>query len=200
MHQARMKTVSRTLITVLGALCLALPTFAQADDGDFEPGSTHPTLDTGVLFGGDKLVTENYIIGGHSTVYAGKGLFVDVGMLHNLQDSAWSFKGTAGVYTGFATGYYSATFTRYPLDLIALYNQGRYHFGFGLTYHANPKLDQNDHGPNEVFHDAVGGVLEIQYRVFGFRYTNIRYKVTGPCLGSCSYDGSTLGLFVNFVF
>ena len=195
-----MSTVPRILAAFLGAACLALPPLAQADDGEFEPGTTHPTLDTGVLFGGDKLVTENYLIGGHSTVYGGKGVFVDAGVLHNLQDSAWSFKGTAGAYTGFATGYYSATFTRYPLDLVALYNQGRYHFGLGLTYHANPKLDQNDHGPNEVFHDAVGGILEIQYRIFGFRYTNIRYRSEGACPGRCSYDGSTLGLYLNFVF
>jgi hypothetical protein len=103
--------------------------------------------------------------------------------------------------SGFSAGLGSdITFTRYPVDLLALYNIGNQHLGFGLTYHADPKLNGNGHVPDVVFKDPVGLVLEYQYRIFGFRYTNIRYKVDGACTGRCSYDGSTLGFFFNFVF
>lgn len=190
----------KILAALIGALCCLALSTSWADD-DYAPGTTHPTLDLGVAFGGDKLATENAFIGGHNTLYAGKSLYFDFGVQHNLDDTDWSLKATAGVQRGFIpthTAY--PTFTRYPLDLLLLDNHGRWHFGFGLTYHANPKLQQNGTGPDAAFHDALGGVLEVQYRIFGFRYTNIRYTSDGPCPGRCSYDGSTLGLYLNFVF
>ncbi len=181
-------------------LCLLTLGPVLADDA-YEPGTTHPTLDLGANVGGDKLAAYNPLVGGHDAVYAGKSLSFDFGVQHNFADSDWSLKATAGVQRGFIpthTGW--PTFTRYPLDLLLLDNHGRWHFGFGLSYHANPKLLQDGHGPDGVFHDAVGGVLEAQYRIFGFRYTNIRYTSEGVCPGRCSYDGSTLGLYLNFVF
>jgi len=181
-------------------LCLLALGPVLADD-DYEPGTTHPTIDLGANVGGDKLATYNPLFGGHDTLYAGKSLSADFGVQHNLADTDWSLKATAGIEKGFIPTHTGGpTFTRYPLDLLLLDNHGRWHFGFGLTYHANPKLLQGGNGPDGVFHDAVGGVLEAQYRIFGFRYTNIRYTSEGACPGRCSYDGSTLGLYLNFVF
>jgi hypothetical protein len=180
-------------------LCLISST-ALAED-DYHPGTTHGTVDVGVLFGGDKLAERTYVLGGTDSVYAGKAVFADIGVLHDFADSDWSLKGTVGIQSGFSAGLGSdVTFTRYPVDLVALYNVGNQHFGGGFTYHANPKLNGNGHVPDVVFKDPVGLVLEYQYRVFGFRYTNIRYKADGACTGRCSYDGSTLGFFFNFVF
>lgn len=191
---------AKTALIALTAAGLLAGAPAWAD-GDYEPGTTHPTLDLGVNVGGDKLATENAILGGHNTLYAGNSLAFDFGVLHNYSGSDWSLKATAGIQEGFIPTHTSSpTFTRYPLDLVLLYNQERWHFGFGLTYHANPKLIQQGDVQDAAFHDAVGGVLEAQYRIFGFRYTNIRYTSSGPCPGRCSYDGSTLGLFLNFVF
>jgi hypothetical protein len=181
------------------ALCLASPAVLAEDD--YQPGTTHFTVDVGVLFGGDKLAERRYVLGGTDSIYAGKGLLADFGLLHDFADSDWAFKGTVGLQSGFSAGLGSdITFTRYPVDLLALYNIGNQHLGFGLTYHADPKLNGNGHVPDVVFKDPVGLVLEYQYRIFGFRYTNIRYKVDGACTGRCSYDGSTLGFFFNFVF
>ena len=189
-----------TWIALVALLALAPFGVAQAADG-YEPGTTHPTLDVGAAFGGDKLATDNTLFDGNETVYAGKSLYADVGVQHNFVDSAWSLKATAGVQRGFPPAHPSnPTFTRYPLDLLLLYNQEHWHLGFGATYHANPKLMQNDDGPDVAFHDAVGGVLQVQYRIFGFRYTNIRYRSADACPGRCSYDGSTLGLYLDFVF
>ncbi|HSN16947.1 MAG TPA: hypothetical protein VLV87_01960 [Gammaproteobacteria bacterium] len=178
--------------------CLSAPAWA---DDDYIPGSTHPSLDVGVLFGGDKLAERKYVVGGTDSVYAGKSVFADVGILHNFDDPDWAFKGTVGIQSGFSAGFGSdINFKRYPVDLVVLYSDGNQHFGAGLTYHANPKLNGNGHVPDLTFKDAVGAVLEYQYRVFGVRYTNIRYRIEGPCTGRCSFDGSTLGLFFNFVF
>ena len=185
----------------LAALLLTCLCATARADQDYLPGTTHFTVDAGVLFGGDKLAERDYVLGGNDSVYAGKGLFADLGVLHDLAGTDWALKGTVGIHDGFSSGFGSdISFKRYPFDLVALYNQGHQHFGGGLTYHANPKLNGNGHVPDLTFKDAVGAVLEYQYRIFGFRYTAIRYRVEGPCTGRCSFDGSTLGFFFNFVF
>jgi hypothetical protein len=162
-----MTVMKTTIACFLLTLCLVSPAVLAEDD--YQPGTTHFT--------------------------------VDVGFLHDFNDSDWALKGTVGIQSGFSAGFGSdIAFTRYPIDLLALYNVGNQHFGGGLTYHANPKLNGNGHVPDVTFKDPLGVVLEYQYRFIGFRYTNIRYKVNGPCTGKCSYDGSTLGFFFNFVF
>ena len=181
-------------------LCLASPA-ALADDDDWQPGTAHPVLEMGVAFGGDRLATRHYAIGGHSTVYAGKGLFLALGLLDNFDGSAWSFKGMVGQQTGFSTGFStSINFTRYPVDLMFMRTQGRQHLGFGLTYQANPKFNPNNGAPDVAFHDAIGPTLEYQYRFMGLRYTYARYRAASACLDKCTYDGSYLALFFEFVF
>ena len=136
------------LIALTSTLCLLAFGQVRADDG-YEPGTTHPTLDVGANVGGDKLATYNPLFGGHDSVYAGKSLAVDFGVLHDFADSDWSLKATAGAQKGFIPTHTGGpTFTRYPLDLLLLDNQGRWHFGFGLSYHANPKLLQGSSGPD----------------------------------------------------
>jgi hypothetical protein len=183
------------------ALALCLVSSAVLADDDWLPGTTHFTLDAGLVFGGDKLAERTYVLGGTDSVYAGKGVIADLGLLHDFSDSAWALKGTIGIQSGFSAGFGSdISFTRYPVELVALYSVGNQHFGGGFSYHANPKFNGNGHTPDVVFKDPVGLVLEYQYRIFGFRYTNIRYQVEGACMGRCSYDGSTLGFFFNFIF
>ncbi len=181
-------------------LCCASPA-ALADDDDWQAGTLHPTLETGIAFGGDRLASQHHLIGGRSSVYGGKGLYVSVGLLDNFDGSAWSFKGMVGQQTGFSTGLSSSiSFTRYPVDLMALYTRGRQHLGFGLTYQADPKFDPNNGTPDIAFHDALGPTVEYQYRFMGLRYTYARYRAVSTCLDKCSYDGSYVALFFNFVF
>lgn len=180
-------------------LCLTSPAVLASDD--YEPGSSHFTLDTGLLSGGDKIAERQYVLGGTDSIYAGQGLFVDAGFLHDFAGSDWAFKATAGIQSGFTAGFGSdISFTRYPIELVALYDYGKQRFGGGLTYHADPKFNGNGHVPDIVFKDAVGAVLEYQYRFIGLRYTYVRYKVEGACTGRCSFNGSNLGFFFNFVF
>lgn len=181
-------------------LCLASPA-VLADDDAWQPDTTHFTVDTGLVFGGDKIAERTYTLGGTDSIYAGKSLFAAAGVLHDFADSAWAFKGSVGIQSGFTAGFGSdISFTRYPIELTALYTHGNQHFGGGITYHANPKFNGNGHVPDLVFKDAAGLVLEYQYRILGIRYTHIRYSVEGPCPGRCNFDGSNLGLFFDFIF
>lgn len=191
------------LAASLGAFCLLTLTPARADFDDYgwEPGTTRAAVDGGFAFGGDKLVTVTYNNGDTKTLYAGDGLYGDLGVQHNFADSGWSLKATAGFdYTAAAGSNATVSFNRYPLDLLAIYSVGRSHIGFGLTEHLSPRLDLDGLGPNVDFENATGVVLQYQYWLFGVRLTGINYKVSGCGTGCSSVSGNSLGFFFNYTF
>ena len=201
-----MQTSKTILAAMTGALCLLGPGMASADDG-YAPGTTPLAIDFGFTAGGDKLATKTHDIGGTDTLYAGDGVFFDIGVQHNFADTDWSGKITAGVDLGLLGASDSdSVFIRNPLDILAVYNRGNHHIGFGLTEHFGPRLDMRGNGPNVNFSNATGFILQYQYRFFGVRYTGIDYKLSSPCTGSCSItgsnsvNGSSLGIFFDFVF
>ena len=181
-------------------LCLLALGPVLADD-DYEPGTTHPTIDLGANVGGDKLATYNPLFGGHDTLYAGKSLSADFGVQHNLADTDWSLKATAGFdYWAATASNATITFRRYPLDLLALYNIGDNHIGFGLTEHLSPRLNNDGFAPDATFDNATGVILQYQYWLFGARLTSIRYKVSSGCVANCSFSGNSLSLFFDYAF
>lgn len=192
-----------TLAALMGALCLLAFNSAQAfgDDG-YTPGTTRLTLDAGLSGGGDKLATVFYTNGDTQSIYAGDGLFADFGVQRNLADTDWSLKATLG-FDDWAVSASNATttFDRYPLDLLAIYNIGRNHIGFGVTEHFSPRLDLDGYGPNVSFNNATGVMLQYQYWLFGLRLTSIRYTASGNCNGGCgTVSGNSLGVFFNYTF
>ena len=195
-----------TLAALTGALCLLAFNSAQADD-DYAPGTTPLVIDVGLSAGGDKIATKTHLIGGTDTLYAGDAVFFDLGVQHNFADTDWSAKITGGLDLGLLGASDSdSAFIRNPLDILALYNRGNHHIGFGVTEHFGPRLDMRGNGPNVDFSNAMGFILQYQYRFFGVRYANINYKLSSPCTGSCSItgtgsvSGSSLGIFFDFVF
>jgi hypothetical protein len=190
------------LTALTGAICLLAFSPAQAFDEDgWIPGTTHLVVDAGLGFGGDKLVTVFYTNGDSQSIYAGDGLFGDFGVQHNFTDTDWSFKATVGFDSWAASGHHAdVTFTRYPVDALALYTFGYNHIGFGLTEHLAPRLDLDGLGPNADFDPATGVILQYQYWLFGVRVTGIRYKVSDGCTGDCTVNGNSLGFFFNYVF
>lgn len=186
------------LAALLGVLAGSFVSTTQASDA-WEPGTTHFTLDYALAAGGDKLVTVQFSNGDSSTIHGGDGLFVDGGVQRNFV-GGFSFKGTLGVkYWGVRASNNDTTFTRYPLDLLGIYTIGRSHFGFGVTHEFSPSLDQGSFGGTVNFNDANGFILQYQYWMFGVRYTNIHY--TADCaLCSGKVDGSSIGVFFNYVF
>lgn len=191
------------LAALTGTFCLLALSPARADLGDYgwEPGTTRMAVDSGIGGGGDKLVTVQYSNGDTKTIYAGDGLYGDLGVQHNFADSAWSIKATAGFDYAAASGSNATvSFERYPLDLLAIYTIGRSHIGFGLTEHFAPRLDLDGLGPNVDFSSATGVILQYQYWLFGARLTGINYKLSGGCSSGCTIKGNSLSLFFNYVF
>lgn len=180
---------------------LALSVIAHAGNTPADdPGDTHAVMDLGIARGGDKVAGASFFIGGDSSIHAGDAYYIDFGTLHRFEDSHWSFKSTLG-YSFAAIPRYGGNFSfrRVPLDLVEIYNIGRQHFGVGVTYHLNPRFDADGHGPDVHYNNAAGLLLQYQYRTFGMRYTYIRYKAW-DVPGNPVLDGSSLGLFITFMF
>lgn len=170
------------------------------DNPHADTGDTRAVMDLGIARGGDKIVGASFYIGGDSSIHAGDAYYADFGLLHRFENSHWSFKATLGYSFAIIPrdgGNFS--FRRTPLDVIAIYNTGRQHFGIGLTDHMNPRFDADGHDPDVHYNNAAGALLQYQYRMFGVRYTYIRYKAW-DVPGNPVLDGSSLGLFVSFMF
>ncbi|HEY3644542.1 MAG TPA: hypothetical protein VGM16_04320 [Gammaproteobacteria bacterium] len=190
---------------LLGVLAVCLVTTAQASD-PWAPGATGLSLEAGLTAGGDKLVTITDTNGDTKSLYAGNSLFTDVGVQHNFGDSGWSLRATGG-FAADAQSYSNAnvSFAYVPVNVLGIYSVGNNHFGAGLAVHLSPKLDLDGLGPNADFKTATGLVLQYQYWLFGVRYTAIRYQISSVnnvpgCFGKCDYDGSSIGVFFNYVF
>ena len=198
----------RIAAALLGILAGSLASIAQADDG-WAADSTHMLLDAGIGAGGDKIATVTFTDGSTESLYAGNGVFADFGVQHNFA-SDWSVKASLGFdIDAIAAKNANISFTRLPLDLLAIYSASNSHFGIGLTEHLSPHLDMDGFGPNADFNNATGLILQYQYWLFGIRYTNIKYKVSSfsvpgggstGCVANCSFDGSNVALFFNYVF
>lgn len=195
----------RIAAALLGIWAGSLASMAQANDA-WMPGSTGLSLEGGLAAGGDKLVTVTTTSGETHSIYAGNAIYSDIGVQHNFAGSAWSVRATGGFsFTGQSYSNATVTFAYVPVDLLGIYSVGNSHFGAGLAVHLSPKLDLDGLGPNANFQTATGLVLQYQYWLFGVRYTAIRYKISSltdgaSCISNCSFDGSSLGLFFNYVF
>src|SRR4051812_5186552 len=118
----------RLLAVLLGVLAVSLGTTASADDA-WDSG-THVTIDGGLAFGGDKLVTVNLSNGNDETIYAGEGVIGAIGVQHNFDASSFSIKGSLGFkYWSVHASNNDTSFSRYPLDLLGIYSIGNHHFG-----------------------------------------------------------------------
>jgi hypothetical protein len=173
---------------------------AWADEAPPKPSDTRPTMDFGLARGGARIASKTFYIGGTSDIHAGDAYYGDIGVLHDFEGGDWSFKGTIGYSFALITAFNSSiTFKRFPLDMLIIYNDGRQHLGMGVTWHFNPRIDTGDSGHDVRYDDAGGLLLQYQYSHFGVRYTYIRYRAhdlaTHP-----SFDGSSLGLFINLTF
>lgn len=194
--------MSITIRTVFSAVVILLSagTAWAETPVDQTPTDTVPVLDLGIARGGDKIVGASFFIGGDSSIHAGDAYYADTGLVHRFQDSDWSVKTTLGYAIAAIPRYWGDfSFKRVPLDMIAVYNIGHQHVGAGLTYHLNPWLDANGHSPDIHYNNALGMLLQYQYRMFGVRYTYIRYKARDTT-GNPRLDGSSLGLFITIQF
>lgn len=186
------------VIVALSLLGLLVPVAAHADQFGPEPPTslTHFTFDAGITGGGDQLVVVNFSDGSSQSLYAGDSGYLDFGVLQDFGDPHWSLKGTLGyAYAAVSGSNATISFSHVPLEVTGLYNLGNNHFGFGLRYDMNPRLDLDGLGPNGNFDNALGWFVEYRWWLFGIRYTNIMYRSPQ---GDAS--GNSLGLFFNYSF
>jgi hypothetical protein len=191
---------TRTIALMAVTLWLMTGTAKAEDIATQVPADTAPVMDFGIARGGDKVAGASFFIGGDSSIHAGDAYYIDAGLLHRFAGSNWGFKLTAG-YSIAAIPRYGGNFTfrRVPLDAVAIYSIGHQHIGFGVTWHINPRFDADGHGSDIHYNNAAGALLQYQYRMFGIRYTYIRYK-SWDMPGTPTLDASSLGLFVTVRF
>jgi hypothetical protein len=86
-----------------------------------------------------------------------------------------------------------------PIDLLVGKQTEKLNFGLGLTYHLNPSLNDDFNGNKYNADNALGFILEANFKVFkqahiGLRYTNIKYKFTDE------FDGSNTAITAGYTF
>lgn len=160
----------------------------------------------GLTSGGDKLVTLGYSDGSTDSISAGSGLVFYGGVDYRLNDII-SLQGTLGYHfdsTKLASNG-EATFSRWPLELLAYYHvKEAFRLGGGFRIVNGSKVEGSGiaSAANASFTSTLGLVIEGEYLIgptFGIklRHVNEKYKVSG---GSGSIDGSHLGILASFYF
>ncbi|HEX6928317.1 MAG TPA: hypothetical protein VF267_03635 [Gammaproteobacteria bacterium] len=185
-----MKTITK-ILALVAALSLSNAAFAQEQTA----GSLGAQLGLGVAGGGDDLADISFDDGSSQTLKAGNGVAYYVGFLKTFENQALALQGTVGYLVDETTAVNSrARMSRYPVDLILFYRNGKHRFGGGLTHHLSPSLDLDNLGGRIDFENATGFLLEYGYWIFSVRYTGIDYTVDGS---GGSIDGSSLGVHLT---
>ncbi|MEK9711718.1 MAG: hypothetical protein VW258_04050, partial [Thalassolituus sp.] len=169
-----MKSLCKTLIPALALVS------AQAMAHDFA-NEAHPTkpkfeFGVGIFGGGEELASMEYADGSDQTVKAGAGLNLYVGAVVPVasQFSAqvrlgWLSDSATGQTTwgGYTVEYY---FQRYPLDVMARFDQGKHGFALGVTKHLSTTfgIEIDDESSDVDIDSNLGMVAEYQYQ-FGPR-------------------------------
>ena len=193
-----MKTVC---IAAVLAVAAHAPALAQQ-----QAQPVRPLLGFGATFGGDKLAGADFTDGSSDSVRAGGTFALYAGA---------EFRPTDALAVQLTIGYHgdstraasngSIRFSRYPLDLLALYSlTDRVRLGGGLELVSSPRLSSSGaaSGIDARFKSAAGLVLEGEYlftRNIGLkaRAASIKYE---PKQGSGEVDGSYFGVMMNYYF
>lgn len=160
-------------------------------------------LKGGFDFGGDTLVTVLFQDGSTDTIKANEGFYIGGGIAYIFRDYNIETEFSASwKYVGITASNGDVTFTRFPLEAMVFYPWSWGRVGAGLTYHLNPELSSSGvpGGLNVDFDNAVGGVIQAEYRPsenlgFGLRYTALDYS-----LGGTDINASGVGLTISGSF
>lgn len=157
----------------------------------------------GYDFGGDTLTTVPFTDGTTASIDTNEGLLLGGGVAIANADYTWQTEITLNwKYQAITAANGDLKWTRWPLEALTFYQMTQFRFGGGLTYHLNPSL-QGDGAVSNInmdFDNALGFVLQADYRLdeaiaFGLRYTVIEYESGGR-----TYDASGPGLSFSAVF
>lgn len=157
---------------------------------------TEPYVGFGLAYGGDKLATITFTDESDEDLLAGAGYTMAIGVVKNFEDSPLAIQGTVGYFVDETSARNSrARFSRYPIEVLAVYRDGNHRFGGGLTHHLSPTLNMDNLGEKFDFDSATGFVMEYGYRYFSVRYTRLSYSI-----GNSDIDGSGIGIFAEMGF
>jgi hypothetical protein len=131
--------------------------------------------------GGDEITDNNntpYAVQSH----LGDGVTVAMGGFYRLSESnPWELQALVGYKTGWVVPVYGGSnygnVSSWVFHLLANYHyQNRWHFGGGLTFHGNPKYEDDAFDVRDYhFHSAVGATIEGGWSWLGVQCTYIEY-------------------------
>ena len=144
-------------------------------------------LKGGFDFGGDTLVTVQFVDGSTDSIKANEGFYIGGGIAYIFPDYNLEAELSASwKYVGITASNGDVSFTRFPLEAMVFYPWSWGRVGAGLTYHVNPNLKSSGLSSNfdVEFDNAVGAVVQAEYRPsdnlgFGLRYTALDYTIGG---------------------
>jgi len=176
---------------------------------DEERWRLHLLIALGAQFGGDTLVELRSSYGIESTHNAGDGLVFALGaMFEPIGDEthALQLQTSAGYsYAGVSASNGSASWTHWPVELLAFYNHRPFHFrvGGGLQYNFNVAFEGSGQlsAGTALFYSSPGAVLQGDWmfsQSFSLyaRYTIIHYSVPGT---SVDYSGNAFGMGLSWL-
>lgn len=160
-------------------------------------------LKGGFDFGGDTLVTVLFQDGSTDKIKANEGFYIGGGIAYIFPDYNLETELSASwKYVGITASNGDVSFTRFPLEAMVFYPWAWGRVGAGLTYHVNPELSSSGvpGGLNVEFDNAVGAVIQAEYRPsdnlgFGLRYTALDYTI-----GGTDVKASGVGLTISGSF
>jgi len=162
-------------------------------------------LGTGIVSGGDTLLTAYYTNNTSTNLKAGSGVQIYVGFDDRLSEH-FSVQGTAGYLTDNASGSnVTLKFNRFPIDLLGYYHLNRsWRIGGGIQLMESPKIDASGFAAkfSMNFNNAVGSVLEAEYLVnssFGIKLRAVKESFTATGYTG-SVSGNQAGIFFNVYY
>lgn len=192
----------KTLLISAALATFALTASAQAQD-------TRPVralVGLGLTFGGDKLATVGFTDGSSESIRSG-GLFTVYGGAEFRVSPVMAIQATVGYHADStsAASNGSLRFSRYPVNLLALYSlNDRVRLGGGVEFVNSAKVaGSGELGDINVgFKNSTGLVLEGEYLFtprFGGKARVAAHEFESKATGE-KVDGSYVGLMLNYYF
>ena len=199
------KTLCRTSLFALSLISALSYSSTSWADNDVR---VHGLFGAGLTSGGDTLGTLTYSTGYSADLKAGGLIHLYGGIMLEKPQSPFMMK--------FALGWHfdqvsarngSATFDRYPLDIIPYFRTDKIRVGAGLTYHLSPKYDASDFaGGTYNFKDAAGLALELGINLgvmdrhwIEIRYVSIDYELDNVST-TTKFNGNNIGVYYSGMF
>ncbi len=183
--------------TLLNVICSTLAVLSAPVLAEWK-GVAH----AGYELGGDKIYKAWNVYTGATvlSINAGDGMVLAAGAAYVINPKVaiqstlgWKYQGSKDDDYGV-----SASFSRFPVDVIAQYSQANLRLGGGLTYHLSPKVS----GVNTSYtlDSSVGMILQFDYTTqskltWGLRYTDLTYSYNG-----LDFDAGSFGVHMTGQF